>query len=206
MRVSILLAAMGAAFLYAAINVHGHAVSEYAHLAEDVAAIAVDVRDLVDDVATDDGVHRAASHLVDAWGHLKAAAEVLRHGHAGKVTVAAKELEQAVTQAHDAYQALADDPNLADAAHRASDVVAKVADVVYELRGGEVGPLGESCSSRCSHECGGLEVASCVLNCVHGNSCHPSCCGCKDGTPGCDACGGSCSHDTACRLEAAPIL
>lgn len=60
---------------------------------------------------------------------------------------------------------------------------------------------GESCSSRCKHECSGLNVASCALNCVHGHGCYPSCCGCKDGTPMCKSCGATCSSadvDTSC--------
>lgn len=184
----------------------GHAVNEYAHLAKDVAAIAVDVRDLFSDVVTDDGVHAATGDLVDAWGHLKAGAEVLRHGHEGKVEVAAKELHEAVTKAHDAYQALAGDPNLQDAAHRVADIAAKTADIVYQLRGGAELPVGESCSSRCKHECSGLNVASCALNCVHGHGCYPSCCGCKDGTTMCESCGATCdSADSACRVEPATV-
>ena len=50
----------------------------------------------------------------------------------------------------------------------------------------------ESCASRCKHECGGINVAACFLNCSNHN-CHPSCCGCKDGTAGCDGCGATCS-------------
>lgn len=34
----------------------------------------------------------------------------------------------------------------------------------------------ESCSSRCNHECDGLNVASCILHCST-PGCHPACCG-----------------------------
>ena len=62
----------------------------------------------------------------------------------------------------------------------------------------QVAAIMESCASRCKHECGGLNVASCFLNCSNHN-CHPSCCGCKDGTAGCDGCGAACaSGDATC--------
>lgn len=52
----------------------------------------------------------------------------------------------------------------------------------------EVGRAMESCASRCSHECSGIDYASCILHCSTPN-CHPSCCGCDDGSTGCDGCG-----------------
>ena len=57
---------------------------------------------------------------------------------------------------------------------------------------GMLGHVDESCASRCKHECGGLDVASCFLNCSN-HGCHPSCCGCKDGGPACEGCGASCN-------------
>lgn len=47
----------------------------------------------------------------------------------------------------------------------------------------------ESCASRCQHECGGLDVASCVLHCSTPH-CEPHCCGCSNsGATECDGCG-----------------
>lgn len=64
----------------------------------------------------------------------------------------------------------------------------------------DVGAADESCASRCKHECGGLDVASCFLNCSNSN-CHPSCCGCKDGGPACDGCGASCNSITLSQCK-----
>jgi len=182
------------ALALAGASLWAHGVKEYAAIAEDVAVIAGDAQDLYQDLVTDKGVHAATADLVDAWGHLKAAVAVLRHGHDGRAAVAVKELSEAVTRVRAAYEALATDPNVADAGNRVLDIAARTADVVHVLRGGNV---GESCASRCDHECGGLDVAACILNCSNHN-CHPSCCGCKDGTPGCDGCGASCGQGTAC--------
>lgn len=193
---------IGALAMVAGASLWGHGIGELAEVAEDVAVIAADAQSLYTDIATDEGVHTALGDLVAAWGHLKAAVAVLRHGHEGKAAVALQELESAVQGAHDAYRALSGDPNLQDAADRVIDIGVRAADVVHVLKGGNV---GESCASRCKHECGGLNVAACFLNCSNHN-CHPSCCGCKDGTPGCDGCGATCADgESACAPGAAAL-
>lgn len=168
-----------------------HGVDEYAEILRDASRIAVDARQLYMDLANDHAAMTAAGDVVDAWGHVKAAVAVLKHGHDGRGKAAAGELAQAVTSVHRAYQALEDDEGLTDARNQVVHILQAVADLVYDLRGGNV---GESCSSRCAHECSGLDVASCALNCVHGHSCEPHCCGCKDGTPSCQSCGANCGQ------------
>jgi len=64
----------------------------------------------------------------------------------------------------------------------------------------QVHSLMESCASRCSHECSGIDYPSCILHCSTPN-CHPSCCGCKDGSTGCDGCSQCGPGDQACVEE-----
>lgn len=110
------------------------------------------------------------------------------------IETAIADLEAANAHVQAAYQTLADDPALASAA---GDLAAAWADV-DAARHALLGRSDESCDSRCEHECSGAEVASCILNCVHGHGCYPSCCGCKDGSTMCKDCGGNCDT-TGCR-------
>ena len=108
-----------------------HAIAEYAHVAEDVAVIAGDVRSVIEDLANDEGVHVAAGDVVDSWGHLKSAGAALRHG--GGLAAALTDLHAAMEKAHDAYVALSGDADLADAAARVRDLVGRIADVIRAL-------------------------------------------------------------------------
>lgn len=110
------------------------------------------------------------------------------------IETAIADLEDANAHVQAAYQTLANDPALASAA---GDLAAAWADV-DAARHALLGRADESCDSRCEHECSGVEVASCILNCVHGHGCYPSCCGCKDGSTMCKDCGGNCDT-TGCR-------
>lgn len=101
------------------------------------------------------------------------------------------EANQDFLDAYNALDQIRNDPVAQQAKQDLADGVIKVREAIDELKGGN---LDESCASRCSHECSGLQVASCVLNCSTSN-CHPSCCGCKDGSAGCNGCGASCGHD-----------
>lgn len=102
-------------------------------------------------------------------------------------------LDGALLDLYDSWQA---NPALIEDANFVQAVVE-----LDELRHFASGNLGESCSSRCKHECSGLNVASCALNCVHGHGCYPSCCGCKDGTTMCKDCGATCASDGTFLLE-----
>lgn len=119
----------------------------------------------------------------------------------GKDAEVAKDLFDAGKEAAKAVETIRGDTVLAEAAadfYRAGKYLyaairtAEGDTVYFEVRdvvhiGSSVGPVGESCASRCQHECGGLDVASCILHCSTPN-CHPSCCGCSSG-PGCYGCG-----------------
>lgn len=98
------------------------------------------------------------------------------------------DLESANEKVQAAYTVISTDPDVAEAA---SDLAQAWADV-EAARQALLGAPEESCDSRCEHECDGAEVASCILNCVHGHGCYPSCCGCKDGSTMCKDCGGNC--------------
>ena len=110
-----------------------------------------------------------------------------------KIESAVADVAEANQDFLDAYNALgelANDPKATQARTDLADGVVKLQQAIDELTGGS---LDESCASRCDHECDGIQVASCVLNCSNSN-CHPSCCGCKDGGAGCAGCGASCGH------------
>ena len=99
------------------------------------------------------------------------------------------EANQDFLDAYNALDTLRNDPVAQQAKQDLADGVIKIRDAIDVFHGS----VGESCASRCDHECDGIQVASCVLNCSNSN-CHPSCCGCKDGGAGCAGCGASCGH------------
>lgn len=69
-----------------------------------------------------------------------------------------------------------------------TNAIGNVQDAIQYLEGNA--PVGESCSSRCHHECDDpVSQLWCTLNCSS-KDCHPSCCGCP-GTyinGSCDGC------------------